>query len=61
MANHPPVIAMKIANFHSSCVASARTWAIPAKAGDDADNPVYIFTEPRVGYRMPRGEAPEEG
>ena len=36
---------------------------IPAKPGDDADNPVYIFTEPRVGYRMPRGEASakEEG
>ena len=32
------------------------------KLGDDADNPTYIFTEPRVGYRMPRGEAqgPEE-
>ena len=27
------------------------------KLGDDADNPTYIFTEPRVGYRMPRGEA----
>ena len=26
------------------------------KLGDDADNPSYIFTEPRVGYRMPRGE-----
>ena len=26
------------------------------KLGDDADNSVYIFTEPRVGYRMPRGE-----
>ena len=23
------------------------------KLGDDADNPAYIFTEPRVGYRMP--------
>lgn len=23
------------------------------KLGDDADNPTYIFTEPRVGYRMP--------
>ena len=23
------------------------------KLGDDADNPRYIFTEPRVGYRMP--------
>ena len=26
------------------------------KPGDDADNPTYIFTEPRVGYRMPEGE-----
>ena len=24
------------------------------KLGDDADNPTYIFTELRVGYRMPR-------
>ena len=22
------------------------------RLGDDADNPTYIFTEPRVGYRM---------
>ena len=29
------------------------------KLGDDADNPIYIFTEPRVGYRMPRGEGKE--
>ena len=26
------------------------------KLGDDADNPIYIFTEPRTGYRMPQGE-----
>ena len=26
------------------------------KLGDDADNPRYVFTEPRVGYRMPKGE-----
>ncbi len=26
------------------------------KLGDDAENPTYIFTEPRVGYRMPEGE-----
>ena len=25
------------------------------KLRDDADDPSYIFTEPRVGYRMPRG------
>ena len=30
------------------------------KLGDDADNPTYIFTEPRVGYWMPKGETPEE-
>ena len=27
------------------------------KLGDDAGNPRYIFTEPRVGYRMPKGYA----
>ena len=27
------------------------------KLGDDADNPRYIITEPRVGYRMAQGEA----
>ncbi len=26
------------------------------KLGDHADDPTYIFTEPRVGYRMPKGE-----
>ena len=26
------------------------------KLGDDAENPKYIFTKPRVGYRMPRGD-----
>ena len=30
------------------------------KLGDDADNPNYIFTEPRVGYRMPKGETKEQ-
>ena len=30
--------------------------AIRRKLGDDADNPTYIFTEIRVGYRMPKGE-----
>ena len=29
------------------------------KLGDDADNPIYIFTEPGVGYRMPKGETRE--
>ena len=26
------------------------------KLGEDAGNPSYIFTEPRVGYHMPKGE-----
>ena len=26
------------------------------KLGDDPNNPAYIFNEPRVGYRMPKGE-----
>ena len=28
------------------------------KLDDDADSPTYIFTEPRVGYRMPKGPEP---
>ena len=30
------------------------------KLGEDADNPRYVFTEPRVGFRMPRGR-PSDG
>ncbi len=30
------------------------------KLGDDAGDPTYIFTEPRVGFRMPRGEEDAE-
>ena len=29
------------------------------RLGDDADNPFYIFTEPRVGYRMARADSRE--
>ena len=29
------------------------------KLGDDANNPTYILNEPRVGYRMEKGDAPE--
>ena len=28
------------------------------KLGDDANNPRYVLTEPRVGYRMSKGEGP---
>ena len=34
--------------------------AVPAPAADDADHPAYIFTEPRFGYRMEKGEGPEQ-
>ena len=30
------------------------------KLGDDADEPVYIFTHPRVGYRMVAGDGLEQ-
>ena len=30
------------------------------KLGDDAGNPTYIFNQPRVGYRMPKGETAEQ-
>ena len=33
--------------------------AMRHKLGDDADNPTYIFTELRVGYRMPRPDTAE--
>ena len=29
------------------------------KLGDDAENPTYIYTQLRVGYRMPKGESQE--
>ena len=35
--------------------------AIRGQLGDDADNPTYIFTENRVGYRMPKSDAPGTG
>ena len=37
---------------------SVRTYVkrLRRKLGEDADSPKYIFAEPRVGYRMPRGE-----
>ncbi|MXY22035.1 MAG: response regulator [Dehalococcoidia bacterium] len=33
--------------------------SIRRKLRDDADNPTYIFTEPRIGYRMARSETSE--
>ncbi len=34
--------------------------SIRRKLDDDAENPAYIFTELRVGYRMPKGEKPAQ-
>ena len=31
------------------------------KLDDDADSPTYIFTDTRVGYRMPKGREPGQG
>ena len=46
---------------HSGQPGAVRTFVknLRRKLGDDADTPTYIFTEPRVGYRMPRGEEPK--
>ena len=30
------------------------------RLGEDAENPTYIFTEPRVGYWMPKSETPQQ-
>ena len=27
--------------------------------GEDTSSPAYVFAEPRVGYRMAKGETPE--
>ena len=35
--------------------------SIRRKLGDAAENPTYVFTQLRVGYRMPKGEALLEG
>ena len=41
---------------------SVRTYVkrLRRKLGEDAGNPKYIFAEPRVGYRMPKGESREQ-
>lgn len=31
------------------------------KIGDDATDPTYIFTQPRIGYRMTKGQEPHPG
>ena len=32
--------------------------ALRTRLGDNASDPTYIFTQPRVGYRMPKSETP---
>ena len=46
----------------SSDRGSVRTYVkrLRRKLREDAGNPKYIFAEPRVGYRMPKGETPEQ-
>ena len=34
--------------------------SLPRKLGDNAENPAYVFTDLRVGYRMPKGEKPAQ-
>lgn len=43
---------------HSCRPGAVRTVAgnIRRKLGDDGNDPTYIFNEPRVGYRMPKGK-----
>ena len=38
----------------TSC--SRCSFSFRRKLGDDAEDPTYIFTQLRVGYRMPMGE-----
>ena len=46
----------------SSDRGSVRTYVkrLRRKLREDAGNPKYIFAEPRVGYRMPKGETQEQ-
>ena len=48
---------------HSGDVRVIRTVVkrLRRKLDDDARNPTYIFAEPRVGYRMPKGQKLELG
>ena len=47
---------------HSSSKSAVRTFVrrLRRKLGDDANNPRYIFAEPRVGYRMAKSEVQEK-
>ena len=47
---------------HSGDVRVIRTLVkrLRRKLDDSASSPAYIFAEPRVGYRMPKGQEPEQ-
>ena len=49
-----------IDEFGDSRVVRSFVKKLRRKLGDDAGNPTYIFTEPRVGYRMAKAEDPRE-
>ena len=41
---------------HAGCFrGNAAVKSLPRKLGDNAENPAYVFTDLRVGYRMPKG------
>ena len=44
------------AHFGRSGAGRSITKNLRRKLGDGAENPAYIFNEPRVGYPMPKGE-----
>ena len=35
-------------------------WRLSSQLGEDASNPTYFFAEPRVGYRMAKGEGKDD-
>ena len=49
-----------IDDFGDSRVVRSFVKKLRRKLSDDAGNPTYIFTEPRVGYRMAKAEEPRE-
>ena len=55
---HEHLLRMVWGQEHASGSTATRTAVrrLRRKLGDDARNPIYIFAEPRVGYRMPRAD-----
>ena len=56
--SHTQLLQLVWGPAHSGRPGAVRTVVknIRQKLGDDANNPTYILNEPRVGYRMPKGE-----